>query len=407
MDSQRRDIFYKYLAYGGVDVGPNMFQGSIDAEGLDKDSITTALAQTSIAKEKYNIGTPAAKYAVDFSGCLRAFLSRRAMYYYGFETRPQVELATTTLEKFMNYLLHHNVCPEYEADIHEARRIAQKATDELYSIAQVQRWLPGDFNVACSTLFGGTYATKYDGIASWGPDPDEAEELSFVGFTKEVAVNVFGVALATVATEEQYQAYVDGPTKAQEFEVVEVKERAGFEITDITPVTEAHRKFYKENTKDFRPVGIVHARPWRNKATEGMKDLTPAERAEEEKAEADPLDQPSWTATETYTLFIEQSIIQYLFVGMKLEATLRKLRCGIWFMDDFLQAFCSFDTWLYNELMLGWKEPRIRKGAVCFRGEGIGEEEEGEEEVGDEGAEDEVRRISDEIKESIENGTAE
>ena len=400
MEPQRRDIFYKYLAYGGVDVGPNMFQGAVNAEDLDKDSSTTALAQTSISKEKYKIGTPEAKFAVDFSGCMRSFLSRRAIYYYGFETQPQVELVTTTLEKFMNYLLHHNVCPEYEADVREARSITRKATDELYRISQVQRLLPGDFNIACSTLFGGTYASRYDGISSWGPDPDGAEEQSFIGFTKEVAVGILGVAISTVGSEEQYKAFADGPAKNKEYEVVEVKERAGFEITDIIPATDANRTFYRENTKNFRPVGIVHAQPWRNKATEGMKDLTPAERAEQEREKDDPLTQPSWISTETYTLFIEQSIIQNLFIGMKIEATLRKLRCGIWFMDDFLQAFCSFDTWLCNELMIGWKEPSIKKGAVCYRGPGMGREDE-------EGDDDEVARISNEVRESIENGTAE
>lgn len=401
MESQRRDIFYKYLAYGGVDVGPNMFQGSIDAEGLDKDSISIALAQTSIGKEKFNVGTPAAKYAVDFSGCVKGFLSRRAMFYYGFETYPQVEMVTSVLEKFMNYLLHHNVCPEYEADILEARKIIQKATDELYNIAQVPNWLPGDFNVAASTLFGGTYSTRYDGVSSWDPDDVQEPRPSFIGFTKEIAHQIFGLAIATVGTEKQYEDFVAGPMKNNEYEVVEVKERAGFEITDIVAVTEGNLAFYKQTTKEYRPVGIVHARPWHNKASDGLEDLTPAERAEQERKKGDPLDQPSWTSTETYTFFIEGSIQQFLFVGMKLEATLHKLRCGIWFMDDFLQAFCSFDTWLCNELMVGWKEPLIRKGAVCFRGEGMGEEED------DEDGAPETKTMGDAVEESIASGTAE
>lgn len=376
MDPQRRDIFYKYLAYGGVDVGPNMFQGAVDTEGLDKDSVSIALTQTSISREKYYVGTPAAKFAVDFPGCVRAFLSRRAMFIYGFETRPQVELVTTTLEKWMNYLLHHNVCPEYSDDIRKARTIVQTAAEELYSIGQVSNWLPGDFNVAASTLFGGTYSTRYDGMSSWDPDDVEEPSLSFIGFTKEVAHQIFGLAIATVGTEKQYEDFVDGPSKNREYEVVAVKERAGFEVTDIVAVTEANLAFYKQTTKEYRPVGIIHARPWFNKASAGLQDLTLSERAEQDRAKADPLTSPSWTSTEVYTFFIEGSIQQFIFVGMKLEATIHKLRCGIWFMDDFIQAFCSFDIWLCNELMVGWKEPRIKKGAVCFRGEGMGEEEE-------------------------------
>ena len=308
----------------------------------------------------------------------------------------------------MNYLLHHSVCSEYEADIKEARKIIQKSKTELYNIAQIANWLPGDFNVAASTLFGGTYSTCYDGISSWDPlDVDPAhQQPSFIGFTRETAHQIFGLAIATIGTEQQYEDFVAGPGPAKTnkaYEVIETRERAGFEITEIIAVTEQNLAFYKQTTKAFRPVGIVHARPWHNKASDGLKDLTPAERATAAAAEEaaaqksqaltllshshspndDPLatTPPSWTftspssTTPTYTIFIEGSIQQFLFVGMKLEATLHKLRCGIWFMDDFLQAFCSFDTWLCNELMVGWKEPRIKKGAVCFRGEGMGEEE--------------------------------
>jgi hypothetical protein len=404
MDEKRRDIFYKYLAYGGIDVGPNMFQGAIDTDSLDKDTITSALAQTSIAHEKYNIGTPTSKFAVDFSGCIRGFLSRRAMFYYGFETRPLVEMVTATLEKFMTYLLHHGVCPEYAADIQESRSITRKATDELYNIAQVGRWLPGDFNVAASTLHDGSYAKNYDGISSWDPDPEDVEDSqrSFIGFTEDVASEILGLAIATVGTEKQYNDYVDPIKRKTEYEVVEVKERVGFEITDIIPVTSANQNFYKATSQHYRPVGIVHARPWYNKANKGLEDLTPDERAERERAKADPLSAPSWQSTETYTFFIEGAVQQFLFVGMKLEATLRKLQCGIWFMDEFLQAFCSFDTWLCNELMVGWKEPRIKKGVVCWRGEGMGEEDQDDEEE-----DAKVKEISDAVRGSIDNGTAE
>ena len=412
MDPQRRDIFLKYLAYGGIDVGPNMFQGSIDVEGLDKDTINIAASQAAIGMDKYNINTPEAKYAVDFTGCVSGFLSRRAMFYYGFETRELVELVTSVLEKFMTYLLHHSVCPEYDADIREARKLVQKSKIELYNIAQIANWLPGDFNVAASTLFGGTYSTQYDGVSNWDPEDIAVDQPSFIGFTRETAQQIFGLAIATVGTEQQYEDFIAGPSLSNKaYEVVEIKERAGFEITEIIAVTEQNLAFYKQTTKEFRPVGIVHARPWHNKACDGLKDLTPAEQAVEAQksqaltlfnsssssfSEEDPLatTPPSWTFTSpsshlstspststsststSYTLFIEGSILQFLFVGMKLEATLHKLRCGIWFMDDFLQAFCSFDTWLCNELMVGWKEPRIKKGVVCFRGdkEGMGEE---------------------------------
>jgi hypothetical protein len=51
-------------------------------------------------------------------------------------------------------------------------------------------------------------------------------------------------------------------------------------------------------------------------------------------------------------------VLQHPFVGMKIEATIHKLNCGIWFFDEVLRAFRSFNTYLCNELMVGRKEPR-------------------------------------------------
>ena len=76
LDPERRDYFYKYLAFGGIDVGPNMFQGSTvrDREELDKEQITESLVQTSITADKEDIDTVTSKYAVDFEGCMKGFL---------------------------------------------------------------------------------------------------------------------------------------------------------------------------------------------------------------------------------------------------------------------------------------------------------------------------------------------
>jgi Argonaute siRNA chaperone (ARC) complex subunit Arb1 len=56
----------------------------------------------------------------------------------------------------MNYLLHHDVCPGYATDVLAARRICNAANAGLWACAETQRWLTGDFNVACSTLCDGS-----------------------------------------------------------------------------------------------------------------------------------------------------------------------------------------------------------------------------------------------------------
>ena len=362
LNSELRDVFLTYLRYGGVTVGPNMFQGGTqkaDLEGMDKDELAETMAQTSLTEDKDNIGKGASVWAVDFEGVMKGFLSRRAPYYYGFETRAQVDTVTKVLINFMNYLLHHDVCPEYAADVLAARNICNTANAEIWACAESQRRLPGDFNIACSTLFDGSYGKLYDGITTWMPEESGLE--SFVGMTADIAREVVKFAIAGAAREEVYQAWYKMAVE-DNIETVEVHQAAGFEIIAIDKVDDETKAFYKEQSTEYRPVGKIRAMPWTN--PEGPpEDLSPEEKAAlkretghdksgNNKGNATRLAEP------VYEFFIEEVVLQHLSVGMKIEATIRKLNCGIWYFDDVLRAFCSFDTYLCNELMVGWKEPR-------------------------------------------------
>lgn len=69
LESDRRDVFLKYLAYGGVNVGQRMFGGldGRDLQQLDSEQILQARAMTSVGKDKSNL-------AVDFDAVVRGFL---------------------------------------------------------------------------------------------------------------------------------------------------------------------------------------------------------------------------------------------------------------------------------------------------------------------------------------------
>ena len=381
-----RDAFYAYVQYGGVDVSPNQFQGAQNLEGMDKDQIVEALAQTSISADKdeindpNNVGKDAAKWTVDFPGVMAGFLSRRAPFYYGFETLSQVTTITKVLTNFLNYLLHHNVCPEYSSSILSAREIVKRADTELWSCAEAQRWLPGDFNIACSTLFDGYYSRHYDGKTSWMPE--DAGVASFIGMTPDIAREVVKFAIAGAASEDVYQAWYKGAV-ADNLKVVEVREGVGFEVTAIEQVDEETKTFYKEQSSEYGPVGRIRAKPWTNPDAP-PEDLTKEER---EALAASGNGGGDGDDETVYEFFIEEVVLQHLFVGMKMEATARRLSCGIWFFDEFLRCFVGFDTFLKNELMVGWREPRRleRKGRAGGEGEGEGAEEGGGEGVGEGG----------------------
>ncbi|KAK5206515.1 hypothetical protein LTR41_007953 [Exophiala xenobiotica] len=382
---ERRDMFYKYLGFGSVEVGPNAHQGGIgqgqDTEDMDRTQLLVAMSQASISDDKRNLGTPTSLYDVDFQGVMKAFLSRRARLLYGFELRDQVSLLTTTLERFMDYLLQHDVCPEYRDDVLATRNLCRDSTSELWDVAEATRRLPGDFNIACSTLFGGYYAENYDGTTDW--EEGSRDENVFVGMKPEEAQQVIHFGVAGAADEPVYKAYAAAVNGGGMLAVDSIQEHAGFQITKIEPPTAECKELYTTTSQHFRPVGRVYAKPWTN-PDQQPEDLTAAE-----KEALTTIKAPKDDDKKQYIFFVESILQSHLRVGMKVEATIRTLNCGIMFFDDVLNAFPTFDEYVVNELMAGWKAPRAVKGAFDYieaeiEGEGEGE---GEDEARDGGPE--------------------
>lgn len=357
---ERRDVFYKWLHFGGIIISPNVLGGGQVQEDMDKDQVAAALSQVSVPDdvreelETTESGSP--KYAIDFMGCMRAFLSRSAFNIFGFETKARVELVTTTLERFMDYLMQHDVCPEYHQEVLKTRNFCREATLELWSVAEAQRWLPGEFNIACSTLFGGNYGRNYDGETSW-VDQQEGEAV-FVGLTMEKASQIVGFGIAGTATKEEYQNYFD-LTKAggaEALDVVQVIGDSGFEITDIENPTADCKDLYTENSVEFRPLGRVTAKPWHDPEAP-PEDLTEDERKARKR-----------TKSEVYVFFIEEIILQHLSVGQKIQATIQQLNCGIWFFDEFIRIYPDFELYTLNEMVEGYKGPKMMEGALSWEG---------------------------------------
>lgn len=356
---------------------------------MDSDQVAAAMSHVWITDEKKNLDQPNPKYVVDFEGCMRGFLSRNGLFLYGYETKQQVEMLTTTLERFMDYLLQHDVCPEYKAEVLASRNFCRTALDELWSVAQIANRLPGSFNVACSTLFDGMYGRNYDGQTSW--EPEDSKEQVFVGYSSELAMQImhFGVAgAATEAVYQYYQVIADGGAR---FEIEEIIEGSGFEVTKIEMPSEECIEMYRSNSDNFKPVGRMYAKAWQLPDA-APEDLTPAEYEAKETEMAkrksqlrEDKNETSTTTPETsgdtptdYVFLVDADILQHFRIGTRVEATIYKLNCGIHFFDSVLRWFPSFDIYLANELMLGYKEPRMLAPKSDNK---AGDEDEGE--VGD------------------------
>jgi hypothetical protein len=391
MSSERRNIFYKYLAYGGIDISPNMFQSAagLDRSTMTKDELAVALSQVSIGTDTYDLTSPNALYTVDFVACAKGFLSRHSAMLSESDTHNDFALITTTVERFMDYLLQHNVCPEYEKEVFATRDLCRSAASELWACRQAFTWLPGDFNKACSTLFGGIYAKNYDGISKWNTETTDA--VTFVGISQKESEQIINLGVAGAATEAVYHKYFNMVNSSgdEKLKVVSTKKNVGFTITKIFQPTKECINLYKSQTTEGRPVGRVVTKPWQN------PDSAPEDLTDEEKAALEtsfsPTSSPSRSSPlgtkisdrltdlskpEEYIFFIDIPIITHLRVGMHMEATVYELNCGIFWFDDLRDVFPSFDVFLLNDLMLGWKEPRWVKGSVEYEKQEMKEEEE-------------------------------
>jgi hypothetical protein len=69
IENDRREVFLKYLQYGGVDISPKMFTGTDqrDLKEMDSEEILMARAQTSIAQEQLNL-------QIDFNAVVKGYL---------------------------------------------------------------------------------------------------------------------------------------------------------------------------------------------------------------------------------------------------------------------------------------------------------------------------------------------
>ncbi|PWY73910.1 hypothetical protein BO83DRAFT_436985 [Aspergillus eucalypticola CBS 122712] len=333
LESDRRDVFLKYLAYGGVNVGQRMFGGldGRDLQQLDSEQILQARAMTSVGKDRSNL-------TVDFDAVVRGFLTSFFPYYFNPETEDMVKLATVTIRNFLSYLLYHDVCPEYNDNIDQARKSCDIATTELWNNHQLMAKGPGDFNSCCSLLFGGELHDTYVEDNQWKNSKDDAPRL-----TTETARKIVKFALAG-AGENRHALRFQELTENDTLCAVRIEDIDGFEITAVHSPGEDVRKFYQTHAPDLVPVGKLLARAYRDP---GMPDF-----------DLSPEEQVAQQPEKNFEFFMEDDILQYCYPGMKVITPVWELNCGFHYFEDAYRTYSSNYTPLVNDLMLGWKEPR-------------------------------------------------
>ena len=210
----------------------------------------------------------------------------------------------------------------------------------MYATSRCANLLPGEFNVACSTVFGGYYSDMYIGDQDWV----NKEDTNTLGLSGSKARRVVAMALALYTPGEglSSQKAIKQPAYDEQ-QVVEWDEAATLEVAELVPPDSQVLDFYGQFKDGLKPLGKLRCRHWEAEDDLEDEDLPPDVRT------VDP--------HKTYEFLVEDDVLRWCFKGMKIEGTVCKLSGGFQFLDKITEVRCSFYNPLPNELAQKWREP--------------------------------------------------
>jgi hypothetical protein len=263
------------------------------------------------------------------------------------------------------YFRSHSVCPEYDDQLVEALEVCDIAERELPKVHAVGLALPGDFNQSASVLFGGAQAGMYTGGKSWAEElKKDGMTVEEIGIRDEEAKIKFGTGIAILGSDEQYDLF-----ESNGFKVLD-RWSCCLEIVSIHLPSDDTKAAYAEQSKTYysklgnlEPLGKLICK------------TCYTEDCDEYDLPKDDDKYPGGKPRKTndgkeYELWIEQSILEACFVGMKVDAKMLQLSGGLTILDDVIETMCSFFTYIPNEL---WMERKPKTWHWMNKGLGIDE----------------------------------
>jgi hypothetical protein len=206
----------------------------------------------------------------------KAFLSSEFFQRFDWQEESLVVETTNVLKNFYNYLLYHDVAPEYEQDILKAREVCNVAAKELPILDKASRGLPGRFNKACSTYLGGYQASIRiaDPKAEWvHPDDD-------LGLSDRQANEIFRTGFVAHCADEQM---VKLEALGQDRPKAVNRHETGLEVVAIEFADEQAKRVYGSDdikgTYLDKPTGVLRCVYWKA-PNQAPMDLSRARKAE-------------------------------------------------------------------------------------------------------------------------------
>lgn len=155
-----------------------------------------------------------------------------------------------------------------------------------------------------------------------------------------------------MGTEEQYEL-----VESDGFEVVDDLS-THLEIVSMHAPTDSTRQSYVKQSEALKhklgalePLGRIMCKTW----FVGNADTWDLPQDQKKFPNGKP---NKINEGRTYEFWIEESILDQCFVGMKLEARVLILKGGLNILDDVRQVMCSFYEWIPNKI---WMEKKPKK----------------------------------------------
>ncbi|KAI1430286.1 Argonaute siRNA chaperone complex subunit Arb1-domain-containing protein [Xylaria sp. FL1777] len=337
LNSERTAIFDKYLFLGGIDSSKRQFTGmaqdSDDIAERDAEQIRTMNAVDFIGgygSRFYDYGD-AENWEVDFEAVVKGFLSRTMIDWFMCD-RVAIQIAADLIKNFLNYVLMHDVCPEYTSNVLAARNVCDIAPTEFRYIHELTLELPGGFNRAAHSLFCERQIEHRD----QGENSD-----AFVQFNHTTLV----WALSEKA--KQVKQKILATTDPTTIKVISTINKT-YEVLGIERPRHKDKKMVDEqlakmkiNSK-LKPAGFIRVAPaiiahgWGNMPRPEEVDFSSAEEEE---------------------FVLEDELLAKFEIGMKVDMTVCELNVGLHFIKEVHELRVSFDTFLPQYLMTNWKDP--------------------------------------------------
>ncbi|KAI6370579.1 hypothetical protein MCOR25_004122 [Pyricularia grisea] len=360
LDSTRDLMFSRYLNMGGIDTSQRQFTG---ANGISKDDLaglSKAEKRMAAANDVINRRgddprwfTPGDEgWTVDFAGVVAAYLSTRLPFDVAGE-QDMIVLGVDTILNFINYVIKHDVCPEYEDDLARARAVCKLAKLEFPLINRALAGGMGQFNYACRTIFNLPDETDsfVDRISVDPARNRPVRPILVFTSTLTLLADVYPAARAIDLhklreqdpTLDKMGSAVSAESRTDHYEVMETRE-------PDEPVARLFRALHSGDkvTGHYKPAGVLVVR--RCIVEDGFAN-TP-------KLHTMP---PTPSKDEAESFIVDRDLLRCLLPGMKLHLETARIThpdFELTFIKNLLDVQPSFRIFLPQMLMLDYKNPR-------------------------------------------------